>query len=70
MAEAESDDDQRTENESNDGMKKIEEEIIKTRNVTFYLSFCMIDTSNLFIISSINICCQDERLGAKWPFKI
>jgi hypothetical protein len=48
MAEAESDDDQRTENESNDGMKKIEEEIIKTRNVTFYLSFCMIDTSNLF----------------------
>jgi hypothetical protein len=33
MAEAESDDD--------------EEEIIKTRNVTFYLSFCMFDTSNL-----------------------
>lgn len=47
MAEAESDDDQRTENKSSDGMKMTEEEIIKTRNVTFYLSFCMFDTYNL-----------------------
>lgn len=48
MTEAESDDDQRTENKSSDGRKMTEEEIIKTRNVTFYLSFCMFDTSNLF----------------------
>lgn len=47
MTEAESDDDQRTENKSSDGRKMTEEEIIKTRNVTFYLSFCMFDTSNL-----------------------
>lgn len=78
---AESDDEQRTEEKSNIGIKMTEKEIIKTRNITFqsiclinnfvYLSFCVFDTSNmLYFISSINICCQDERLDTEWSFKI
>lgn len=67
---AESDDDQRTENKSSVGMKMTEKEIIKTRNITFYFPFVCLTLLTYYIISSINICCQDERLGAKWPFKI